>query len=73
MTNLEELWLSNNKIKEITELHGLDKLSNLQTLYLNNNQITKLKGLCGLNKLQKLLLFNNQITDLKGLCKLSGL
>ena len=42
--NLQELYLSNNKI---TEIKGLDNLVNLQTLYLNDNQNQEISdGLC---------------------------
>ena len=64
-TNLQQLVLSNNQIKGIIEIKGLDKLVNLQTLRLYNNQITEIKGLDNLVNLQELNLSYNQITEIK--------
>jgi Leucine-rich repeat (LRR) protein len=62
--------LSFKKIKQILKTY---KLSNLQKLWLHNNQITEIKELDGLNSLQKLSLHNNQIAEMKGLNKLTNL
>ena len=42
LTNLRELYLSNNQISEIS---GLDALSNLTKLNLARNQIREIKGI----------------------------
>ena len=69
-TNLQKLYLSNNKL---TEIKGLDKLVNLQELDLSNNEITEIKSLNTLVGLQKLYLSNNQITEIKDIDNLINL
>ena len=51
--------MSNNKISEI---RGLEKLVNLEELWLDENQITEIKGLKYLKKLEALLINNNPCT-----------
>ena len=58
---------------QITEIHGLDNLINLQILNLSNNLISEIKGLDNLINLQILDLYNNQITEIKGLENLINL
>jgi len=65
-----KLKLSNNRI---TEIKGLETLTNLQYLSLYDNQITEIKGLDTLVNLQELSLTNNQITEIKGLKTLANL
>jgi len=67
------LRLEYKSIKDISEIQGLDKLSNLHELYLSGNQITEIKGLDALVNLKKLYLIGNQITEIKGLESLTEL
>jgi len=69
-SNIEELDLSDNQIKE---LHGLEKYVNLNILKIANNQVAHIKGLDNLKKLQKLSLRNNNISKIEGIDKLSNL
>ena len=69
-TNLQKLYLSNNKL---TEIKGLDNLVNLKILFLDNNQITEIKGLDNLVNLQVLYLYHNKLTVMKGLDNLVNL
>ncbi|MFX0074710.1 MAG: leucine-rich repeat domain-containing protein [Candidatus Hermodarchaeota archaeon] len=64
---LKTLKLYNMKIKDITDIKGLDKLTDLQVLNLASNKITEIKGLENLTNLEKLYLYNNEITEIKGL------
>ena len=54
-------------------LDKLYKFTNLQILYLYNNQITEIKGFENLVNLKELSLSNNQIIEIKGLDKLINL
>jgi hypothetical protein len=67
---LRELWLSNNNI---TEIKGLENLTNLHALWFENNQVTELKGLENLTNLITIYLRNNKIAELKGLYNLNKL
>ena len=69
----QALCLTNKSIKDIEKIQGLEKLSNLHTLDLSNNQITQINGLNKLKKLEILCLNNNQITEIKGLDNLENL
>ncbi|PSB49414.1 GTPase, partial [filamentous cyanobacterium Phorm 6] len=63
LSNLTQLYLSDNQITEIPEVLG--KLSNLTLLYLWNNQITEIPEVLGkLSNLTLLYLWNNQITEI---------
>ena len=68
--NVEELDLSNNKIKN---LEGIEKFSNLRILKISNNHINNINGLDSLKKLQKLSLRNNNIAQIGVLKKISSL
>ena len=59
--------------KNLTDVKGLEKLTQLKFLHLSNNQLTDVKGLEKLTKLKSLYLNNNQLTDVKGLEKLTKL
>jgi hypothetical protein len=58
---------------QITEIKGLNELTNLSILSLYSNQITEIKGLDKLTNLSKISLSSNQITEIKGLDKLTNL
>jgi len=45
------LYLSLMNIKDISDVKGLDSLSNLKELFLDGNKITEIKGLESLSKL----------------------
>jgi hypothetical protein len=62
--------LSDNKI---TKIEGLDSLTSLQWLNLDNNLITKIEGLDSLTSLQVLYLSDNLITKIEGLSSLTSL
>ena len=56
---------------QLTEVpKGLEMLTKLKTLSLENNKLTDVKGLEKLTQLTKLYLGKNQLTDVKGLEKL---
>ena len=69
-TELTDLDLTSNNIKEIT---GLDKLKNLTNLYLEDNKIEWISGLDSLSKLQRLYLSGNNIQEIEGLENLTNL
>ena len=74
--DLEKLeWLETGlRGKQLTEVKGLEKLTQLKTLYLESNQLTSVKGLEKLTQLKQLHLLYNQLTKLpKGLEKLTQL
>jgi Leucine-rich repeat (LRR) protein len=52
---------------------GLEKLTQLTTLELRNNNLTDVKGLEKLTQLKLLRLDDNRLTDVKGLEKLTQL
>ena len=67
---VETLNLFNN---QLTDVKGLEKLTQLEFLNLFNNQLTDVKGLEKLAKLNTLALNSNRLTDVKGLEKLTQL
>lgn len=70
LNNLQALYLSYNRI---TNISFLKELTTLQTLYLSYNQIIDYRILEKLPVLQNLYLSNNQITDINFLKKLTML
>ena len=68
---VETLNLFNNQLTELPK--GLEKLTQLKNLVLQNNQLTDVKGMEKLTQLEFLNLFNNQLTDVKGMEKLAKL
>ena len=58
---------------QLTDVKGLEKLTQLEGLYLSINQLADVKGLENLTQLEKLGLHGNQLTDVKGLEKLTQL
>ena len=67
---LTRLSLINN---QLTEVKGLEKLTQLTELNLEVNKLTNVTGLGTLTKLEKLFLDDNQLTDVNGLEKLDQL
>ena len=57
----------------LTNLKGLEKLTQLEELELYNNELTDVKGLEKLTKLKELNLDGNKLTDVTGLEKLDQL
>ena len=70
LTSLSALYLSSNKITDVTSLGGLTKLS---SLYLDHNQISDLSVLTKVTKLSSLDLKDNKISDLSPLGKQTDL
>jgi Leucine-rich repeat (LRR) protein len=68
-----KLTLSKLNLTDITEIHGLQNLTNLLRLNLNENQITEIRGLEQLTNLQKLALRSNEIEKIKGFETLTDL
>ncbi len=65
--------LSNRWIEDITDIKGLNQLTELHELNLNSNHITMIKGLENLKELQKLSLYWNGISEIRGLENLINL
>jgi len=63
----------NLRDNQLTEIKGLEQLTQLQRLDLSNNQLTEIKGLEQLTQLQDLRLSNNLLTEIKGLEQLTQL
>jgi protein phosphatase 1 regulatory subunit 7 len=61
---MEELWLGKNKL---TEIKGLDTLTNLKILSIQSNRLTSISGLSNLANLEQLHISHNLLTDLSGL------
>jgi Leucine-rich repeat (LRR) protein len=59
--------------KNLTNLEGIENLSNLQILYCDYNQLTSLEGIENLINLQILYCDYNQLTSLEGIENLSNL
>jgi hypothetical protein len=59
--------LTNQDITKITEIEGLESLTELQELNLDANQIIEIEGLKSLTNLKTLHLNGNQIGQIKGL------
>ena len=64
LTNLQELYLWNNKIKEIL---NIDNLISLEKLDLSKNEIEIIKGLDTLKNLKNLTISENNIKEIQGL------
>lgn len=60
LAQLEELYISNNFLAEIT---GLEKNLNLRVLDISSNQITKLANLSSLQCLEELWASSNQLSS----------
>ena len=57
----------------LTDVKGLENLTQLEALYLSDNQLTNVKGLENLTQLTHLDLNDNKLTDVRGLEKLTQL
>ncbi len=68
-THLETLGISGSNI---TEIEGLDTLTNLRRLYISGG-FTEIKGLDSLKNLHKLNIYSKKITEIRGLDNLKGL
>ena len=64
------LSIINHNLSNVT---GLEKLTQLEDLILNNNKLADVKGLEKLTKLRILYLVNNKLTDVRGLENLTQL
>jgi Leucine-rich repeat (LRR) protein len=56
-----------NNIKSISEIKGINQLTNLRKIDLSNNQIEDVKELVNFENLTHLILTNNKISELKNL------
>ncbi len=65
--------LDDKGIEDISEIIGLEFLTDLRVLKLNNNKIKEIKGLETLINLEELYLAENQISEIKGLKNLKSL
>jgi Leucine-rich repeat (LRR) protein len=71
LEKVTNLTLSFNKLTEVPK--GLEKLTQLKELYIQDNKLTDVKGLENLTKLEALNLANNQLTDVSALANLTQL
>jgi len=69
-TNLKELVISGNKIKDISPI---SRLTNLEILGLWDNRIENIEALRGLRNLSELILNDNQIADISPISDIAGL
>ena len=69
----DKLDLREKNIKKITEINGLNKLKDLKTLNLRDNDISKIEGLENLENLKELTLGRNYIVKIQGLNNLRNL
>lgn len=65
--------LRKKKVDDISQIMGLDELTDLVFLDLSENQITEITGLSNLKNLRELSLSYNRITEIKGLENLVNL
>jgi len=70
LKGVEELFLENN---QIADLSLLARLKILEKLRVDHNQITRIDSLAGLTGLTELELHHNQISDVSPLASLTGL
>ena len=71
--DLEKVTSLHLRAKKLTDVKGLEKLTQLRGLNLDYNKLTDVKGLEKLTQLTRLNLSGNQLTDVKGLEKLTQL
>ncbi|MBN1803349.1 MAG: leucine-rich repeat protein [Candidatus Lokiarchaeota archaeon] len=65
--------LKAKRIKNLTDIKGLDKCTDLEALNLGSNEIKEIVGLENLRNLKRLYLEDNQIQEIKGLDNLVNL
>jgi hypothetical protein len=65
--DLEKVTGLNLHNKRLTDVKGLEKLTQLKGLHLHMNKLTSVKGLEKLTQLKWLRLWGNQLTNVKGL------
>ncbi|MBO9466361.1 leucine-rich repeat domain-containing protein [Tropicibacter sp. R15_0] len=70
LTKLQNLYLNDT---QVSDLSALSELSALQTLWLNNTEVSDLSALSGLSALQTLWLNDTEVSDLSALSGLSAL
>ena len=76
INNVTELYVGNNTQTDshITDLTGLEKFTNLQTLSINNGHYTDLTPIIGLTKLEKLSMSaSTKLSSIENLGKLTSL
>ncbi|MFX1520481.1 MAG: leucine-rich repeat domain-containing protein, partial [Promethearchaeota archaeon] len=61
------------KVPDISEIEGLESLTDLKELILDHNKIREIKGLDHLKNLKELDLRHNEITEIRGLENLTNL
>ncbi len=71
LEKVTELYLHGNQLTEVPK--GLEKLTQLTVLWLEDNQLTDVKGLEKLTQLKRLYLGGNKLTEVKGLENLTQL
>ena len=71
LEKVTSLNIRGNKLTEVPK--GLEKLTKLEELFLDDNQLTDVKGLEKLTQLKVLYLHDNKLTSVKGLEKLTQL
>ncbi len=71
--DLKDIFFLTANGKDIADLTGLEKCTNLHQVQLTGNKIKNVKPLAGLDKIQSLDLSDNKITDVSPLAKLGKL
>jgi len=71
--DLEKVTELNLNRSQLTDVKGLEKLTQLKSLYLSQNKLTDVKGLEKLTQLTDLGIHSNQLTDVRGFEKLTQL
>ena len=71
--DLEKVTVLDLQDNQLTDVKGLEKLTQLTFLNLYCNHLTTVKGLVKLTNLKYLDLGGNRLADVKGLVKLTGL
>ncbi|MHA1149147.1 MAG: topoisomerase DNA-binding C4 zinc finger domain-containing protein [Promethearchaeota archaeon] len=67
------LILSGLDIEDLSELKGLEKLTSVISLSLQNNKISEIRGLANFTQLKTLYLYGNEITEIENLENLKNL
>ncbi|ECZ8706645.1 LPXTG cell wall anchor domain-containing protein [Listeria monocytogenes] len=72
-TELDTITRVSESYRGIADISGMENLTNLGYLYLNNNQISDISPLANLTNLSDLDLYNNPISDISPLANLTNL